>query len=87
MAIDEAKLQQLFAKMLGDAGAAMSLGLALLGDSLGFYKALAAAGPLSSADLVTRTSATPRYVREWAAAQAASGYIDFDPVTELLDFT
>ena len=82
MAIDEAKLQQLLGKMLGDAGAAMSIGLVLLGDSLGLYKALATAGPLTSADLATRTATAPRYVREWAAAQAASGYINFDPATE-----
>ena len=82
MAIDEAKLQQLLGKMLGDAGAALSIGPVLLGDSLGLYKTLAAAGPLTSADLATRTGTAPRYVREWAAAQAASGYINFDPATE-----
>ena len=82
MAIDEAKLQQLLGKMLGDAGAAMGIGLVILGDSLGLYKALASAGPLTSADLASRTGTAPRYVREWAAAQSASGYIDFDPATE-----
>jgi SAM-dependent methyltransferase len=82
MAIDEAKLQQLLGKMLGDAGAALSIGLVLLGDSLGLYKTLTSAGPLTSADLATRTGTAPRYVREWAAAQAASGYINFDPATE-----
>src|SRR5215472_5775991 len=82
MAIDEAKLQQLLGKMLGDAGAALSIGPVLLGDSLGLYKMLAAEGPLTFGDLAKRTATAPRYVREWAAAQAASGYINFDPVTE-----
>src|SRR5215472_14893807 len=82
MAIDEAKLQQLLGKMLGEAGAALSIGPVLLGDSLGLYKTLAAAGPLTSADLATPTGTAPRYVREWAAAQAASGYINFDTASE-----
>ena len=42
MAIDEAKLQQLLGKMLGEVGAAMGIGLVLLGDKFGLYKALGA---------------------------------------------
>jgi SAM-dependent methyltransferase len=82
MAIDEAKLQQLLGKMLGEAGAAMGIGLVLLGDKFGMYKALAANGPLTSAELASRTGTAARYVREWAAAQAAGGYINFDAATE-----
>jgi SAM-dependent methyltransferase len=82
MAIDEAKLQQLLGKMLGDAGAAMGIGLVLLGDKFGLYKALAANGPMTSAELAGRTGTAARYVREWAAAQAAGGYINFDAATE-----
>jgi hypothetical protein len=67
MAIDEAKLQQFLGKMLGEAGAAMSIGLVLLGDKCGLYKALAAAGPLTSAELASRTGTAARYVHEWAA--------------------
>src|SRR5260370_41938461 len=50
MAIDEAKLQQFLGKRVGEAGAAMSIGLVLLGDKCGLYKALAAGGPLTSAE-------------------------------------
>jgi SAM-dependent methyltransferase len=82
MAIDEAKLQQLLGKMLGEAGAAMGIGLVLLGDKFGLYKTLAANGPLTSAELAGRTGTAARYVREWAAAQAAGGYINFDAATE-----
>jgi len=82
MAVDEAKLQQLLGKMLGEAGAAMGIGLVLLGDKLGLYKALASAGPLTSSELASRTCTVGRYVREWAAAQAAAGYINFDPASE-----
>jgi hypothetical protein len=82
MAIDEAKFQQFLGKMLGDAGAAMGIGLVLLGDKFGLYKALAAAGPLTSAELASRTGTAARYVHEWAGAQAAGGYINFDSATE-----
>ena len=36
---------------------------------------------LSSADLARRTGTHERYVREWLAAQAAAGYVDYDPAT------
>ncbi len=78
MAVDEKNLQNLIGKMLGDVGAAMGVALVLLGDKFGLYKALAAYGPLTSADLASRTSTAERYVREWGAAQAAAGYINYD---------
>src|SRR5580658_976950 len=78
MAVDGNKLMELTGKMLGDVGAAMGAALVVLGDELGFYKTLAAAGPLSSAELASKTGTVERYVREWAAAQAAAGYINYD---------
>ena len=87
MAIDEAKLQQLLGKMLGDAGAALSIGPVLLGDSLGFYKTFAAEGPLTSGDLATRTGTAPRYLGHWAAAQGGEWLINFDPATERLSIS
>jgi len=82
MAVDETKLQELIGKLLADAGAAMGIGLVLLGDKFGLYKTLAAAGPFTPAELASRTGTAARYVSEWAAAQAASGYINFDAATE-----
>lgn len=82
MAVDDAKLQQLLGKMLGEVGAAVCIGLVLLRDKFGLYKTLAAAGPQTSAELASRTGTAARYVQEWAAAQAAGGYINFDPATE-----
>ena len=88
MAIDENKLQDLIGKMLGDAGAAMGTALVLLGDKFGFYKALAAAGPMTPAELAAKTGTVERYVREWASAQAAAGYINYDAASgPLFDFT
>jgi SAM-dependent methyltransferase len=79
---NETKLQEFIGKMLGDAGAAFGIGLVMLGDKFGYYKTLAKSGPLSADQLASRTGTAPRYVREWASAQAAAGYINFDAETE-----
>ena len=78
MAVDGNKLQELINRMFGDVGAAMGAALVLLGDKFGFYKTLAAAGPLTPAELASKTGTVERYVREWAAQQAAAGYINYD---------
>jgi hypothetical protein len=55
MAIDEKKLNERLARCWGDVGAAMGTALVLLGDKFGFYKTLASDGPLSPAELASRT--------------------------------
>ncbi len=39
---------------------------------------MAGAGEIDSVELARRTGTAERYVREWLAAQAASGYVDYD---------
>jgi SAM-dependent methyltransferase len=75
-------LDEFLGKLLGDLGGAMSAALVGVGDRLGLYKALAAAGGCTPAELAERTGTDPRYVREWLCAQAAAGYVDYDPATE-----
>jgi len=65
--------------MMNEMGAAVSGALVILGDKLGIYSSLARSGPLSSRGLSEVTGLDERYLREWLAAQAASGYIDCDP--------
>ena len=81
MASDPDKLGAFMGKMAGDMGAAMSASLVVLGDRLGLYKALADAGPSTSAALAAKAGLNERNVREWLSAQAASGYVDYDAVT------
>jgi 2-polyprenyl-3-methyl-5-hydroxy-6-metoxy-1,4-benzoquinol methylase len=81
VAVDDAKLEDFLGKMINDMGAAASAALVLLGDNLGLYKSLAVDGPLDSAELAQRTGTTERYIREWLAAQAASGYVQHDSAT------
>lgn len=78
---DQGKLETLVGKMLGDLGAAFIVPLVRIGDKLGLYRALAEAGPVTSSELATRTSTAERYVREWLAAHAAAGYVEYDART------
>ena len=78
MAINEEKLNQLMGKFVADLGATLHAGMAVIGASLGLYKAMRGAGPLSPAELAERTGTHERYVREWLNSQAAGGYVDYD---------
>jgi hypothetical protein len=51
----------------------------VLGDRLGLYKALAATGPATPAELAARTGTHERYVTEWLRGQASGGYVTYDP--------
>ena len=77
--IDPAKLEAFVNKALGDLGAALTAALVGIGDKLGLYNAMAGAGPLTSSELAQRTGTHERSVREWLAAQAAAGYVDYHP--------
>jgi len=78
MAVDQAKLDAFVGKMLGDVGAAIGAALVIVGDKLGLYRALAEGGPATSDELAGRTGCAERYLREWLAAQAAAGYVEYD---------
>jgi SAM-dependent methyltransferase len=82
MDINSDKLNAFMGKMVGDFGAALNASLMLIGDKLGLYKTLAAKGPMNSAELAKATGTAERYVREWLATQAASGYIEYDATRE-----
>ncbi|MGH2954129.1 MAG: class I SAM-dependent methyltransferase [Solirubrobacterales bacterium] len=77
-AVDEGKLEAFMGQAVTDMGAAMNGVLVMLGGELGLWKALAGAGPLSAAEVAERSGVAERYVREWASAQAASGYLEYE---------
>jgi SAM-dependent methyltransferase len=87
MGLNEDKLHALLNQMVGDMGAAAIAPLVLLGDRLGLYRAIERHGPLSTEELASHTGTTERYVREWCAAQAGSGYIEFDDATGRFSMT
>ena len=49
MAIDQAKLEEFIGRFAGDFAAAMHAATVVVGDKLGLYQALAAAGPIDGA--------------------------------------
>jgi SAM-dependent methyltransferase len=78
-AVDGDKLMGFVFRAVGEVGATLNTALVVMGDRLGFYRALADVGPLTPAELAERTGTAERYVREWLNAQAAGGYVDYDP--------
>ena len=53
----------------------------VIGDRLGLYTELARSGPSTPEELAATTDCDERYLREWLSAQAAAGYVEFDPAT------
>jgi len=78
-AVDGDKLMQFVFRAVDEVGATLNAALVVMGDKLGLYRALAGAGGLSSAELAERTGTAERYVREWLNAQAAGGFVAYDP--------
>jgi SAM-dependent methyltransferase len=84
MTLDMTKLEPLLGTMKG---AAANAALVLTGDKLGLYRALAEHGPVTPAQLATHTGTHERYVREWLAAQAASGFVTFDKSAQMFSLS
>ncbi len=76
--VDETALHQVLGQAVTDMGAALNGVLMMIGEELGLWKEMAGAGPLSSDELARRSGVRERYVREWLAAQAASGLVEYD---------
>ena len=81
MAIDEAKLNAFMGEFVRDLGAVMHAATIVIGDRLGLYKALAPA-PMTAEALARAAGTDERYTREWLSAQAASGYVNYDPASQ-----
>lgn len=80
--VSQNKLHSFIGKMLTDLGGAFSVPTTRIGFRLGLFDALHAGGPATSSELASRVGdLAPRYVHEWSLAQAANGYIDFDPTS------
>jgi SAM-dependent methyltransferase len=86
-AIDEAKLEQLIHKVIGDVAGAMSLFMAYLGDKAGVFEAMDGAGPLTCEALAAKTGLSPKYLHEWLGSVAAAGYVTFHSNDETFELT
>jgi SAM-dependent methyltransferase len=86
--VDPDRLHSLVGKMLGDLGGAFSVPTARLGFRLGLFDALYAGGPATSAELAERAGGlAERYVHEWAQAQAANGFVQYDAANQRFSLT
>lgn len=86
--LDENKLHLFVGKMLDDLGGAFSVPTVRVGMRLGLFTALHRIAQGTAADLaVAAGGLTERYVREWALAQAANGYIDYDSSSQLFSLS
>jgi SAM-dependent methyltransferase len=71
------KLNALVGKLVGDLGASLTGALIVLGDNLGLYKAMADGTPRTPKDIAKKAKLKERNVREWLAANAAAGLVDY----------
>jgi SAM-dependent methyltransferase len=77
--IDGEKLERFVFRAVEEVGAALNAALVVMGDRLGLYRALAVGGAMTPAELASRAGAAERCVAEWLNAQAAGGYVEYDP--------
>ena len=78
--LDTDKLMGFVFRAVDEVGATLNTALAVMGDKLGYYRLLAE-GPLTAAQLAERSGTGEHYAREWANAQAAGGWVDYDPAS------
>ena len=83
--LSEDRLSAFLHRFVGDPGATVHAANVVIGDKLGLYKVLAAAGSSTPDELAERTGTRGRYVAEWLAGQAAGGYVGARAIRRVLD--
>src|ERR687888_414302 len=79
--VDPAKVEATIGKVVEELGVALGPLPATLGWRAGLWQALAGAGPLTPAALAERAGTAEAYAREWLKAQAAGGWVAYDPAS------
>jgi SAM-dependent methyltransferase len=80
-AIDPDKLMSFVFRAVDEVGATLNTALVVMGDRLGYYREMADGRPVTPGELAGRTGTVEPYAREWLSAQAAGGYVTYDPAT------
>lgn len=78
---DPDRLMEFVFRAVGEIGATLNTALVVMGDRLGYYRLLADHGPLTPSRLAELSDTGEPYAREWLNAQAAGGYVSYDPQT------
>ena len=81
----EARVGALAQRLFESALASIDLMTVYLGVRLGLYDALAAAGPVTPAELAARAGIAERYAQEWLEQQTVAGIIECDDRTAAAD--
>ncbi|HEY3083640.1 MAG TPA: class I SAM-dependent methyltransferase, partial [Chloroflexota bacterium] len=76
---DRARMEAFSQKANNDIVGGYIAAMCSLGDALGLFRILAEKGPSTSLELATRAEVDERYAREWLAALACAGYLEYDP--------
>jgi len=84
---DEARLNELIGKVIGDVAGSQSLFMAYLGDQAGVFAAMDGAGRLTCDQLAAKTGLNAKYLHEWLGSVAAAGYVTFHPEDESFSLT
>ncbi|MGY1802492.1 class I SAM-dependent methyltransferase [Blastococcus sp. SYSU D00922] len=79
--IDPEKLMGFVFRAVDEVGASLNSALVVMGDALGYYRAMADGTPVTPSELAERTGTDEHYAREWLAAQAAGSYVEYDAAT------
>ncbi|MEO7351986.1 MAG: class I SAM-dependent methyltransferase [Marmoricola sp.] len=76
--VDFDKLMAFVFRAVDEVGATLNAGLVVMGDKLGYYRAMAASGPTTPSRLADDTGTAEPYAREWLNAQAAGSIVEYD---------
>ncbi len=86
-AVDEVRLDALLQRVVSDLSAGYAGVTVLLGHRLGLYAVMRGRGPMTPAEVAARAGCDQRYVHEWLNAQAAGGYVEYDPASVRYELT
>ena len=76
--LDQARVEAFMTKTLGEAAGLFASVLAIVGDRLGLFGALADHGPASADELAERAAVNERYALEWLRGMHAAGSLELD---------
>lgn len=87
MSINEEKLNEFLEHAVYDLAAGYGGVMVSIGNKLGLYKVMAAAGRQTSQQIADKAGCAERYVREWLNSQAAGGYAQYHAEDQTYELT
>ncbi|MEI2774775.1 MAG: class I SAM-dependent methyltransferase [Tetrasphaera sp.] len=76
--IDMDKLMSFVFRAVDEVGATLNCALVVMGDQLGYYRAMADGEGITAAQLAEATGTAAPLAREWLNGQAAGGFVEYD---------